>query len=305
METQQSCDLKENISFSQAHAEKINCKLPYRDLKPTFSLGQKCITKGMLYKPYGIAINDDKTLLYIAEGNGASRISVFSCQGNFVTIFSHVEMVCPWGIATRGDNIYITDMDSDKVFHFHQDGMMCGKSVIGKFGSGKQEFKAPNQLAISEKGDIYIADVWNHRIQVLDCNLQFIRNITHPSLTHPIGVKLLLDELYVLSCEDSPCVHVLSYEGELKRSLITQGDGEQVYGADFFYLDSFNNIFISDWVCHQVKIFSGDSLLHTMGEEGHDFGMFWYPYGIVVTPDFDIIIVSLNRNHTLQMFSSQ
>ena len=279
--------------------------LAYQDLKPIISLGQKSKIAGMLFKPHGIAFNEDLTLLYIAEGNGVSRISVFSSQGNFVTYFSHDKMICPWGIATRRDNIYVTDMDGDMLFHFQQDETVCSKMVIGSFGSGSHEFKGPNQLAVSDEGDLYIADVWNHRIKVLNCCLNFKRNMTHPSMTHPIDVKLLPHELYVLSCEDSPCIHVLSYKGELKRSLISQGGGEQVYGANFFCLDSFNNIFISDWVRHQVKIFSGDTLVHTIGEEGHQLGMFWYPYGIAVTPDLIIIIASLNRNHTLQMFSSK
>ena len=305
MEIQQSYDIKKESILPQSPVAKIDSLLPYREIKPIISLGQKCMINGKLFKPHGIAINEDMSLLYIAEGNGVSRISVFSCQGNFVTYFSHDKMICPWGIAIKRDNIYVTDMDGDMLFNFQQDGMICRNTVIGSFGSGNHQFNGPNQLAVSNNGDVYITDIWNHRIKVLDCSLQFLRNMTHPSMSHPVDVKLLLHELYVLSCEDSPSVHVFSYEGEIKRSLITQGSGEQIYGANFFCLDSFNNIFISDWVCHQVKIFSGDKLIRTIGEEGHESGMFWYPYGIAVTPDFLILIASLNKNHTLQIFSSK
>ena len=274
----------------------------YKQAKPIISLGQRCKKPGMLFKPHGVTINEQNTILYVAEGVGVSRISIFSSNGDFVTCFSHQNMICPWGIAINTDNIYVTDMDGDMLFNFEQDGPLCRVNVVGSNGRGDYEFKGPTQLAVSSSRDVYIADVWNNRVKVLSSNLTFVRDITHPSVTQPIDVKLLPNELYILSCEDSLCVHVLSYTGELLRSLISQGFGEQVSGADSFCVDSYNNVFISDWGSHQVKVFSDGTLVQTIGEEGHEEGEFWYPYGVVVTLDSHIIVVSLNRNNTLQIF---
>ena len=59
-------------------------------------------------------------------------------------------------------------------------------------------------------------------------------------------------------------------QGDLLRSLISQGNGKQVNGADSFYVDSFDNLLISDWGSHQVKIFSDGTLviIHSAGEVG-------------------------------------
>ncbi|KAI6659124.1 PEP-CTERM domain protein [Oopsacas minuta] len=274
--------------------------------EPIITLGHQCKSPGKLFKPHGIAINEQNTLLYVAEGIGVSRISTFTCEGDFVTCFTDKRMLSStWGIAVIKDNIYVTDMDEDLLINFQQEGLLCRVTVVGGYGSGDDEFKGPNQLAVSNKGDIYVADVWNNRIKVLDSNLIFLYSIIHALLTFPVDVQLLPNELYVLSCEDSPCVHVFSYKGEMLRSMITQGDGMQVHGASFFCLDSANNIFISDWGCHQVKIFSDRALVQVIGEEGHEKGMFWYPYGATITIDSIIIIVSLNRNYTLQIFDVQ
>ena len=64
-------------------------------------------------------------------------------------------------------------------------------------------------------------------------------------MENPRDVKLTRDKMFVL-CDISPCVHVLSHAGEMTRSLLTRGDGMQVYNAQLFCLDTEENLLISD-----------------------------------------------------------
>ena len=71
----------------------------------------------------------------------------------------------------------------------------------------------------------------------------------------------------------------------------------------FFCLDGQNNIVISDCSAHNIKVFSpaGD-LLHTIGQEGDEAGMFIYPKGIAINNN-KLICLSENPNFGLQIFS--
>ena len=282
----------------------MNKKSFPRIMEPIVSLGVRDSSPGKLYKPHGVALNEKNSLIYIAEGLGVSRVSVFSCNGDFVTTFSHREMVCPWGIAICEDSLYVSDMDGDAVFYFTECEGHCQVSKVGSNGSEEGQFKGPNQLAVSNvNGDVYIADEWNHRIQVMDRNLKFRKNISHISLSSPVDVKLNTRKIFVLSCESIQCVHVFNYEGEKLSSLIPQGSGELVYGANFFWIDLMENIIIGDWGTHQIKLFSDAGVLHeVIGEKGEELGMFRFPYGFVLTKDSTLIAVSLNANHVLQIF---
>ena len=130
-------------------------------------------------------------------------------------------------------------------------------------------------------------------------------------MKYPNDVKLTPDEVYVL-CHVSPCILVFSHAGEKIRQLITRGRGRgrgrgmQIGYAYFFCLERNQNLLISDYLNNEVRIFSKEGThLHTIGERGHGVGMFYIPGGIFLTKNLKLIIVSENKNYSLQIFSCQ
>ena len=64
------------------------------------------------------------------------------------------------------------------------------------------------------------------------------------------------------------------------------------------------NLLICDAGTHNEKIFSKDgTCLHMVGQEGHGRGMLYYPVGVALTKDLNLVIVSRNTNFRLQIFS--
>ena len=54
---------------------------------------------------------------------------------------------------------------------------------------------------------------------------------------------------------------------------------------------------------NEVKIFSKEGThLHTIGKEGREVGMFHLPKGIILTKNLELIIVSNNKNCSLQIY---
>ena len=70
----------------------------------------------------------------------------------------------------------------------------------------------------------------------------------------------------------------------------------------FFCLDSLNYFVLSDYKSHSIRVFSPEgNLLHTIGREEHQQGMFYRPAGVAITPNGRLVCVSWNKNHGLQI----
>ena len=87
------------------------------------------------------------------------------------------------------------------------------------------------------------------------------------------------------------------------HSLITCGEGMDVLYPFFFCLDPLYNFVLSDLVSHLIRVFCPEgNLLHTIGREGHQPGMFYDPLGVVITPNGRLVCVLNNVNYGLQIF---
>ena len=170
--------------------------------------------KGGLCCPNGVATGGQ--FVVIAEGgiDGIARVSVFSQSGELVTSFSNEYMVCPWSIAVHRENVYLTDTETDSLLYFGEDEGYCISRRVGGRGSGDTEFNCPIQVSVSTKGEVYVADKFNDRIQILDSGLKYLRSITHPSMSAPICVRVKGEGVYVLSSRDSHMAHQFSVTGD-------------------------------------------------------------------------------------------
>ena len=275
-----------------------------------------CVEKGQapgeLWNPNGVAIDSNNNQIYVTEGyygfrDSFARVSIFSETGEFLNSFSHRDMKYPYGIAIHRDNVYVTDVVEDSVFRFKVATHFLLVARVGGRGSGIGHFNYPVQLAVSTNGDVFVADFYNNRVQILDFNLHYQRHLLLHYSTQPRDIKLTQDEVYILCNKNhssyrpfSPCIKVFSYSGVLIRSLITCG--HDINRPSFFCLDANSNLLLRD--DFQIKIFSKEgTLLHTLGEDGHGVGMFENIRGIALTENRKLIVVSQNSRHSLQIFS--
>jgi hypothetical protein len=71
----------------------------------------------------------------------------------------------PGGIAAAGGRVVVSDTGRNQIVMFDAD--LKNESRTGKLGKEPGDFSGPVGLAIGPSGNIYVADVGNHRIQVL------------------------------------------------------------------------------------------------------------------------------------------
>ena len=278
----------------------------YQTIRPVVAVGKEGRAPGELFCPRAVTI-DSNNRIFVAEGGimlSHARISVFSERGEFLTCFTHQDMRQPSGLAIHGDYMYVTDTWLHAIFQFKMEPQF---SLVTKRGNGVSqigEFSYPRNLTVSTNGDVYVADYYNNRVQILNSSLQHLRSLTEQRIESPHDIKLTADEVYVL-CLDNPCLHVFSHAGERLRSLVSRGDQMQVTYPIFFCLDAAENIIISDYSAHRIKIFSKEgNLINTLGEKGRQPGMLCCPAGLAITKELSLVVVSNNENFTLQIFSS-
>ena len=253
---------------------------------------------GKFYYPRGVAIHEDTHQIFVTNYSN-DRVEIFSETGEFLCQLGVGQLSEPNGIATHGDSLYVSCEGDDTVSKFSLTEMWHVRR-IGGYGSDNGQFYLPSLLTTDPIGRV--ADTGNNRICIHDPDLNHLRNITHESMVGPWDVKVSRDCLYVL-CSTNPCIHVLTLEGDKLHSLITRGEGMDVSEPYFFSFDSLNNFVISDSESHSIRVFSPEGkLLHTIGREGHQPGMFYWPVGVAVTSNRRLVCVSENENYGLQIF---
>ena len=278
----------------------------YQTMEPYVAVGKLGKAQRELYEPHAVAV-DSNNCIFVAEGSlfeSHARISVFSERGEFLASFSHQDLSRPYGIAIQGDKLFMTDIGVNSIFHFKLEAGFPLVNKRGTYGQRIGEFNVPRNLAVSDNGEVFVADCDNHRVQIFNSSLSLLRTLTQRLILHPHDIKLTSDEVYVL-CRGNPCIHVFSHSGERLRSLISRGKHMQVTYPHFFCIDSAKNIIISDHESHKIKIFTKEGdFIRTVGDEGQQVGMLSYPEGLALTKELSLVVVSLNVNFGLQIFFS-
>ena len=282
------------VAVSVPHYAKFNTTI--------VAAGKECHALGKLTLPSaGVTIHEETHQIFVVDGN--HRVAIFSETGEFLNQLGVGQLSDPWGIATHGDSLYVSCVSDHTVSKFSLIEM-CHVRRIGGEGSNNGQFDFPCQLTTDFTGRVFIADNINNRICIHDPDLNHLRNITLESMSLPSDVKVSRNRLYVLCPKDNPCINVLILEGDKLHSLITCGEGMDVLDTLFFCLDPLNNFVISDYGSHSIRVFSPEgNLLHTIGREGHQPGMFYLPQGVAVTPNRRLVCVSINLDYGLQIFS--
>ena len=124
--------------------------------------GRKGSGQGEFDLVHGIAI-DKKGRVYVADRNNR-RVQIFDGEGKFLKQWRHVGK--PFSFYIAGDVIFITDGKEEgpeQVLIVDLEGRVLGK--IGETGEGPGQFRMPHSVHVTEKGEVYIAEAINNRIQ--------------------------------------------------------------------------------------------------------------------------------------------
>ena len=197
--------------------------------------------------------------------------------------------------------------------HAHTDGTIfaanTGDSRIeivnpdGTYGSigGNGRFNGPEGLFVSEEGLIYLADTWANRVQILDLQGQFLRelNFTGQQMRHPVDVVALDNQILVLD-DWLNAVLVFSPDGNFLRSfgISSSHSAGSMDTPSKMAVDSERGlIYVTDSDNHRIVVFQLDGqYAGQIGSKGVDFGQFRNPKGIAVDKDGYIYVADRDNS---------
>jgi tripartite motif-containing protein 2/3/tripartite motif-containing protein 71 len=133
-----------------------------------------------LGSPWGIAINQERELL-VTEVDG-NCVSVFSPSGEKLRSFGSRgsgpgQFDWPCEVTLDGEgNILVVDSGNSRIQKFTAAGQFL--AAVGTEGNGPLQFNEPDGIAVNHSNDmVYVADTFNHRIQVLNSDLTYSSSI--------------------------------------------------------------------------------------------------------------------------------
>ncbi len=159
----------------------------------------------------------------------------------------------PQGIAATSDgNIYVTDVENHRVVHLKNkivEKNLKWVTEIGKFGCDTSKFDHPCDVVVDSKGQIWIADCGNNRIQVFAQEGGFLKEIKR--LNKPIALAVIdkgerwsryKDEFLVVIDDAGKRIQKFDLNGKL---LVRSDFGQDCEFSDCA-IDYYGNIWVTD-----------------------------------------------------------
>ena len=244
--------------------------------------------------PLGVTVEHNTGNIYVAD-NENHCVKVFDITAKYLLKFGdgkgEGKMSYPKGLLIRGNKVFVSH--SHCILVYQLDGKFV--SSIGSYGSGELQFNFPYGLSTDEyNNDIYICDIYNHRIQIISENLQFKYEFCKDTLHYPRDIKHYKDNIFILD-RSNPCLHIYNRDLVLQQSVVTRGEGQQVRDPCFFFIDNFGNILITDHGSNSILILNSEfEFIHKISVS--------QPMGITMDRDDRIIVTSYALQNCLQLF---
>ena len=167
--------------------------------------------------PLDVAVDRETGHRFVTVG-GHNRVRIYSENGELIHEFGDMHLRIPCGVLIHQDSVYITDVSHHAIFQFRLPDLTKVKTA-GRQGDNQKRFHVPKRIAISPDQYIYVADEVNHIIQILTPNLEFHNSLRHYTMAHPVDVKFSNNEIFVLSDQQIPSIHVFTLSGEKSRMI--------------------------------------------------------------------------------------
>uniref|UniRef100_A0A1X7TKG5 SMP-30/Gluconolactonase/LRE-like region domain-containing protein n=1 Tax=Amphimedon queenslandica TaxID=400682 RepID=A0A1X7TKG5_AMPQE len=255
-----------------------------------------------LNHPSGVAVSDDNHVIIteyyvtILDKEGKKLLGGKGGSGN-------VKFFNPRGVAITPDK-FILVSDSDRVQKISMDGYLIAS--VGKKGSGPLQFSTPSGIAISPTtGQVYIADVNNHRIQVLNPDLTFSRSFgsygsANGQFKSPRNIAI--DSQGLVYVTDMHTDHIQKFSpdgkfvgqfgnkrfglGQLKEPRgITIGTGAR------------DLVYVSEEEDNRISVFTSDGVfVNRFGSKGRNIEQFNHPDGLTFDKNGFLYVCDYSNN---------
>jgi DNA-binding beta-propeller fold protein YncE len=197
--------------------------------------GESGTSEGQFFDQAGVAV-DSAGNFYVADALN-QRIQKFNSAGTFLLMWG-------WGV-----------QDGSSVFQTCASGCQAGIN-----GTGDGQFDQPWGVAVDNSGNIYVADLNNHRVQKFDSSINFvtkwgIQGGNPGQLFYPTSVAIDSDgDVYVTDGQRR--VQKFNSLGTFLYQWGSPGTGEGQFNVvSGVAIDAAGDVYVSDWDNHRIQKF--------------------------------------------------
>ena len=318
----------ERISASTFTASDIDASSgAVRDLRFMPQHNATFGSHGQFGDPRGVAV-DGAGSVYVAD-TGNHSVQVFDSSLDHTASFGSYgsgdgQFVDITSIAVDGSgSVYVADTGNHRVqvfdpFWSHSAAAWSHSATIGSYGWGDGQFRYPRGVAVDGAGNVYVADTYNHRVQVFDSAGTHTATIgSYGWLYYPHGVAVDgAGNVYVADTY-SHRVQVFDSAGTHTATIGSYGRGDgRLYYPHGVAVDGAGNVYVADTYNSRVQVFdsfwnhSAAAWNHsaawshsaTIGSHGQGDGQFRHPRGVAVDGPTGTMYVADTGNSRVQIF---
>jgi len=214
--------------------------------------------------PVGVAV-DSQDRLFVSDA-ALHAVTCFSPSGQPVSRFGMAVLGRPGGIAIdrQRNRLYVADAKESRIAVFDTTSL----GFVAFFGSpsakGQREngtFNAPTNVAVDRQGNVYVADTWNYRVQVLDSTGKFIHAFgaqgDRPGeFIRPKGIAVDSGgHIYVADAEFNN-FQILTPEGQPLLAVGTLGTGPGQFAlVAGLHIDSKDQLYTTEMFQGRIQVF--------------------------------------------------
>ena len=262
--------------------------------------------------PCGVAVSDD------------DHVIITECSGNCVTILDregkkvkslggeggsgNVKFSYPRGIAITPDK-FILVSDSNRIQKISMDGYLIAS--VGEKGRGPLQFNIPCGIAISPiTGQVYIADLGNHCIQVLNPDLTFSHSFGSEGSANgqfqlPFDIAIDSQGLVYVTDRHNDRIQKFSPDGKFVGQFGTKGSGPGQLKSPFgITIDTAATglVYVSEEGNNRISVFTSDGVfVSSFGSEGSNIDQFNLPHELTFDKDGFLYVCDV-RNSRLVVY---
>ena len=198
------------------------------------SFGTHGSGQGQFYHPSGLTLDGEGNVLVVDSKN--HRVQKFTAQGQFLAAIGAegrgpLQFSYPTDIAfnTNSKKFYVVEYLNHRIQILNFD-LSTSVLSFGKKGSGKGCFDHPFSVACDSTGNVYVADTFNHRIQIFTAEGKFLRMFGRRGegrgeLGYPMGVVIDTIDMVYVSEHINHRISVFTSDGQFVSSFGRKGNG--------------------------------------------------------------------------------
>ena len=257
-----------------------------------------------LNRPYGVVVTKNEEII-VAECH-ANCITILNKEGKKVKSFGTKvgQFTSPRGVAISQDgHILVTDDHRLQKLTFEGD---CVKSVgSSETGNGPLQFNTPIGITVHPTtGQIFVADIHNHRIQVLNKDLTYSHSFgkkgsSSEQFNLPYDVTFDNEGYLYVADSNNHCIKKFTSTGQYISTFSSEGSNPgQIKDPTFIIIDNnLHVLYVSEYGNHRISIFDTNGrFIHCFGKRGIGEGEFSGPYGITVDSLGNLYVSDRNNN---------